>query len=86
MLDAFGHVSVRRPEGDGEFLISRSCAPELVDIDDIITMRLDGSIAEGEAAKPYLEVYIHAEIYRLRSDVRAIVHSHALRSGRKTAP
>jgi ribulose-5-phosphate 4-epimerase/fuculose-1-phosphate aldolase len=77
VLDAFGHVSVRHPERDGEFLISRSCAPELVDLDDIITMRLDGSITEGEGAKPYLEVSIHAEIYRARPDVRAIVHSHA---------
>ncbi|RKP46128.1 class II aldolase/adducin family protein [Pararobbsia silviterrae] len=77
VLDAFGHVSARHPERPGEFLISRSCAPELVEIDDIITMRLDGSISEGADAKPYLEVPIHAEIYRARPDVRAVVHSHA---------
>ncbi|WP_250475661.1 class II aldolase/adducin family protein [Caballeronia sp. GAFFF1] len=77
VLDAFGHVSVRHPNRPGEFLISRSCAPELVILDDIITMRLDGSISEGDGAKPYLEVPIHAEIYRARADVRAIVHSHA---------
>jgi ribulose-5-phosphate 4-epimerase/fuculose-1-phosphate aldolase len=77
VLDAFGHVSVRHPDREGEFLISRSCAPELVEVDDIITMRLDGSISEGEGAKPYLEVPIHAEIYRARRDVRAVVHSHA---------
>jgi ribulose-5-phosphate 4-epimerase/fuculose-1-phosphate aldolase len=77
ILDAFGHVSARHPDREGEFLISRSCAPELVELDDIITMRVDGSISEGEGAKPYLEVPIHAEIYRARSDIRAIVHSHA---------
>jgi ribulose-5-phosphate 4-epimerase/fuculose-1-phosphate aldolase len=77
VLDAFGHVSVRHPDRPGEFLISRSCAPELVDFDDIITMRMDGSIVDGGDAKPYLEVPIHAEIYRARSDVRAVVHSHA---------
>jgi ribulose-5-phosphate 4-epimerase/fuculose-1-phosphate aldolase len=77
VLDAFGHVSVRHPDRDGEFLISRSCAPELVEIDDIITMRVDGTITEGADAKPYLEVPIHAEIYRARPDVGAVVHSHA---------
>jgi HCOMODA/2-hydroxy-3-carboxy-muconic semialdehyde decarboxylase len=38
---------------------------------------LDGNAA-GDARTPYLERFIHGEIYRARPDVNAIVHSHSL--------
>ena len=31
----------------------------------------------GDARKPYLERFLHGEIYRSRADVMAIVHSHS---------
>ncbi|WP_414448686.1 class II aldolase/adducin family protein [Burkholderia sp. 22PA0099] len=77
VLDAFGHVSVRDPARPEQFLISRSRAAELVEPDDIVAMNLDARLMDGYRGTPYLEAPIHAEIYRARPDVMAIVHSHA---------
>jgi ribulose-5-phosphate 4-epimerase/fuculose-1-phosphate aldolase len=76
IVDGFGHVSARDPEDPAKFLIARSMAPALVGADDIMTLDLDGTPAPGDDRKPYLERFIHGEIYRARDDVRAIVHSH----------
>jgi len=77
VLDGFGHVSVRHPDRADRYLLARSCAPELVTRDDIMTFDL-GSIAQGEDARTaYLERFIHGEIYKRRPDVHSVVHSHA---------
>jgi ribulose-5-phosphate 4-epimerase/fuculose-1-phosphate aldolase len=77
VLDGFGHVSVRHPERTGAFLLSRSRAPDLVAAGDIMTFDLESNALDGDARKPYLERFIHGEIYRLRPDVHAVVHSHS---------
>jgi Ribulose-5-phosphate 4-epimerase and related epimerases and aldolases len=76
ILDAFGHVSCRHPDLPDRFMISRNMAPSLVTDDDILTVDFDG-VVEGDTRTTYLERFIHAEIYRQRPDVKAIVHSHA---------
>jgi len=77
VLDGFGHVSVRHPDRADRYLLARSCAPELVTRDDIMTFDL-GSIAQGEDTRTaYLERFIHGEIYKRRPDVHSVVHSHA---------
>ena len=77
VVDGFGHVSARLPGDDRHFLISRSLAPALVDHDDVMVLDLDGRAVDGDERRPYLECHIHGEIYRVRDDVRSIVHSHA---------
>jgi ribulose-5-phosphate 4-epimerase/fuculose-1-phosphate aldolase len=80
VVDGFGHVSVRRPDRQGEpstFFLSRSRAPALIEVDDIGCYGLDGEPLEGNLDKPYLERFIHSEIYRARPDVMAVVHSHS---------
>ena len=77
VLDGFGHVSARHPEDAGRYLLSRSLAPELVTASDLITYDLDSTAQNGDARKGYLERFIHGEIYKLRPDVHAIVHSHS---------
>lgn len=77
VLDAFGHVSARHPADTDRFLISRSRAPELVAAADVMVLDLDCNPADGDTRQPYLERFIHGEIYRTRPDVGAIVHSHA---------
>jgi ribulose-5-phosphate 4-epimerase/fuculose-1-phosphate aldolase len=76
VLDAYGHVSVRSERDASHFFMSRSLAPELVTDDDILEHGPD-SEPIGDTRKPYLERFIHGEIYRQRPDVMAIVHSHA---------
>lgn len=77
VLDAFGHVSLRDPDEPDHFLIARSMAPMLVTERDILCLDRTGEPVPGSAGHSYLERFIHAEIYRARRDVQAIVHSHA---------
>ena len=77
VLDGFGHVSARHPDRADRFLLSRSLAPELVARDDIQEYDLQSNVQGGDTRPPYLERFIHGEIYAQRPDVLAVVHSHA---------
>lgn len=77
VLDAFGHVSARHPLARDRFLISHTRAPELVEPDDLQVLDLRGARLAGGERRSYEEVAIHAAVYRHRSDVGAVVHSHA---------
>jgi len=77
VVDAFGHVSVRHNLNPNRFFMSRSLAPGLVTPDDLIEYDLDGNGANTKGRAEYSERFIHAEIYRVRPDVRAVVHAHA---------
>jgi ribulose-5-phosphate 4-epimerase/fuculose-1-phosphate aldolase len=77
VVDGFGHVSVRHDQSPGHFLLARNMAPALVRRDDILTFGLDSSALDAQGRRVYLERFIHAEIYRARADVQAVVHSHS---------
>lgn len=77
ILDAYGHVSRRHPDRSDTFLIPRDMAPALVESGDIVELDLDGVAVFEKDAKLFLERFIHAEIYRKRPEVQAVVHSHA---------
>jgi ribulose-5-phosphate 4-epimerase/fuculose-1-phosphate aldolase len=76
VLDGYGHVSVRADGKPGHFILSRSLAPPLVTVDDLMEHGPD-SEPIGDDRKPYLERALHGEVYRARPDVMAVVHSHA---------
>jgi ribulose-5-phosphate 4-epimerase/fuculose-1-phosphate aldolase len=75
VLDAFGHVSVRSEQDPQRFLLARNLAPALVSEEDILQFTLQGDTEDSRP--PYLERFIHGEIYRARPDVVAVVHSHS---------
>ncbi len=77
VLDGFGHVSVRHPTNPTHFLMSRSLAPALVTPDDIMEFDLDGTPVDARGRAVFLERFIHGEIYKTRSDVNAVVHTHS---------
>jgi len=77
VLDGWGHVSVRHPGNPNRYLLSRSRAPELVTTDDIMEFDLDSNPMDARGRSLYTERFIHGEIYKLRPDVMAIVHTHA---------
>src|SRR5678815_1361197 len=77
VLDGFGHASVRHNRTANRFIMSRSLAPELVAARDLIEFDLDGNAVDARGRALYSERFIHAEIYRARPDVRAVVHNHA---------
>ena len=77
VVDGFGHVSIRDPSDPNKFFMARSMAPELVTTADVLEHDLDGNTTAPASVKLYLERFIHAEIYRARPDVNAIVHCHS---------
>jgi ribulose-5-phosphate 4-epimerase/fuculose-1-phosphate aldolase len=77
VVDGFGHVSMRNPSDPSTFLLSCNRAPALVRRRDITCYDLNGEAVSEQKERPYLERFIHAEIYRARPDVFAIVHSHS---------
>ncbi len=77
VVDGFGHISVRHPTRPDRFLLARSIAPGRVAADDIMEFDLDGNAVDARGRKPYLERYIHSEVYRVRADVQAVVHNHS---------
>jgi HCOMODA/2-hydroxy-3-carboxy-muconic semialdehyde decarboxylase len=77
IVDGLGHVSVRHPDMDDVFLLSCNRAPGMVKRQDIVCYDLDGNAVSETTERPYLERFIHSEIYRARPDVMAVVHSHS---------
>lgn len=47
--------------------------------EDVVIMKLDGEIIEGKY-KPSSEWRMHAEIYKNRKDVNAVIHTHSPRA------
>lgn len=77
VLDGFGHVSVRSDKDPTHFLMAHSMAPGLVTSKDIMEFDASGEAVDARGRNAYTERYIHAAIYRVRPDVKAIVHSHS---------
>src|SRR3979409_2333530 len=76
IIDYNGHCSVRLD--DNRFLINiGSCQRSLLTIEDLCVVDLDANQVEGkEKGNAPLERHLHCGIYRVRPDVKAIVHAH----------
>ena len=77
VVDGYGHVSVRHERDPGRYLLARSLAPELVTAGDIMEYDLDSVPVDAKGRVMYTERFIHGEIYKVRADVKAIVHHHS---------
>ena len=74
IIDYNGHCSIRLD--DNRILInSGSCQRSLLTVDDLCTIDLEANQLEGKGNAP-LERHLHCGIYRVRPDVKAIVHAH----------
>ena len=77
-LDGFGHVSVlRSAKNPDHYFISRARAPALVSAADIMEYDFDDHPIDARGRNSYIERFIHSEIYKVRPDVQAVVHSHS---------
>jgi L-fuculose-phosphate aldolase len=74
IVDHSGHGSVRR-DGGSFYINSGASTRGTLTSDHIVAIDLDGALVEG-SAKPPLEFPLHAEIYRVRPDVQAVMHTH----------
>jgi len=77
VVDGFGHVSVRHPTRPDRFLLSAAKAPGRVTAEDIMELDLEGKPIDGRDRPLYSERFIHSEVYKARSDVNAVIHSHS---------
>ena len=80
LLDGWGHVSVRHNRDSNRYLMARGVAAQLVTAKDILEFDLDSRPVDTHGlpmSALFTERYIHGEIYKLRPDVIAIVHTHA---------
>ncbi len=61
----------------GEMYITPGSVPyETMTKDELVRMTLDGEVLEGER-KPSSEWRMHAEIYRNKPEVSAVIHTHS---------
>ena len=74
IIDYNGHASIRLD--DERILINiGSCQRSRLTVDDICTIDIEANQNDGKGNAP-LERHLHCGIYRVRPDVRAIVHAH----------
>jgi len=77
---SFGHVSARIPGTDQILIKAKGPAEEALEFasaHDIVTISLDGTLLEGmEGLEPPRETVMHLAVYRARSDVMSVIHSH----------
>jgi L-ribulose-5-phosphate 4-epimerase len=74
LIDHSGHCSARR-DGASFYINSGASIRSSLTADDIVAVDLNGTLVEG-TARPPLELYIHAQVYRARPDVNAVIHTH----------
>ncbi|HEY2135315.1 MAG TPA: class II aldolase/adducin family protein [Xanthobacteraceae bacterium] len=71
-----GHISVRLPDNPSLFFMKpHSVGLDEITLDNILTIDLEGNVVAGNGRR-HSEVYIHSEIFKARSDVGSVIHSH----------
>ena len=67
-----GNISYRYD--DKTILITPTGKPKFLLVeDDIAVIDIDGNAIKG---KPSSEMFMHLEVYKMRADVRAVIHAH----------
>ncbi len=74
IIDYNGHASIRIDDKH-IYLNIGSCQRSRLTTADICTVDLEGNVV-GDTGNPPLERHLHCGIYRVRPDVKAIVHAH----------
>ena len=72
-----GNISIYDPE-QGLMAISPSGIDYFkTNPEDVVIMNLDGEIIDGDK-KPSSEKDLHIEMYKLKPEVRSVVHTHSM--------
>lgn len=70
-----GNISARLPESNEVWITPSGLYKPRLKLEDLVKIDLDGKTLEG-MFKPTMEWRFHTAIYKKRSDVNAIVHTH----------
>jgi len=77
VVGTWGNVSCRVSRENLEVITPSGMAYDSLQPRDIVVVSLDGEIVEGER-KPSTELELHIWIYRARTDVQAVMHTHSV--------
>lgn len=75
IVGSSGHVSMRVPGTDHVLVGPSDVSRNVITADDVVMVDLDSKQLEGNRKRPD-ETEIHTGIYRARTDVMSIVHTH----------
>ena len=78
ILDSFGHVSARSAKNPEHFYMPRAMPPALVSRADIVKIGPECKPIAADAPRLNGERYIHCQVYKARSDVQSVIHTHDL--------
>ena len=71
-----GHLTIRLPDDSDLFYMKpHSFGFDEVSTENIVTCDIEGNKVDGTAPR-HSEVYIHSEIFRVRPEVNAVIHTH----------
>jgi len=76
LASPMGHISVRIP-GTETFFITRSIAPGMATLDDIVVCNIEGKVIQGKYSETFGEVLGHAAVYKKRKDITSVAHTHS---------
>ena len=78
VLSHSGHADLSARVGPDAVLIATLNRTRELVPDDLAVVRLDGTVAEGDAARISTEVVaMHTEVYRARPQAGAVIHTHS---------
>ena len=75
IIDFNGHFSARLADGRGLLINAGDSVRSRIQAADFIEIGFDGKPLAGVRTPP-MEFHLHAQIYRARPDVNAVVHTH----------
>jgi ribulose-5-phosphate 4-epimerase/fuculose-1-phosphate aldolase len=76
IVDGLGHVSARHDKDPNLYVMAAEKAPGLVEREDLAIYDLDSNAQTLRDRRPYNERFIHGEIYKVRPDVKSVIHCH----------
>jgi ribulose-5-phosphate 4-epimerase/fuculose-1-phosphate aldolase len=74
-IDHNGHCSARR-DANSFYINSGASVRGTLTVEDIVAVDFDGKPVDGGNVKPPLEFPIHAEVYRAKPNIKAVMHTH----------
>src|ERR1700722_17004015 len=78
ILASFGPVSALSAKNPDHFFMPRAMPPALVSRADIVEVGLDCKPVDPNAPRLNGERYIHCQVYKARSYVQSVIHTHDL--------
>lgn len=78
-VETWGNISYRDPETQRVYITPSGMDYATLEEEDVVVVDLQGNILEGKR-RPSIETGLHCAIYRARSEVNAVIHTHPIYS------